>query len=77
MNNKDITQLNPEELTELLVANLSDCIHLVSVLSKKSALDPKELRETRNKLMLTRSKVRNLAKVLEDMKKPVNAFYAS
>lgn len=66
--------LTPEEILNLLIDNLSECNSLVATLSKKATLDKEDLRKLRNDLMFARSKARHLAKTLEDMKKPVNAF---
>ena len=74
MGKNDIAKLTSEEIVELLVNNLSECNRLVSVLSKKSSLDEEELRKIKNSLMFTRTKARNLAKALDEMKKPVNSF---
>ena len=77
MGKNDISKLTSEEIVELLVANLAECNRLVSALSRKSALDQEELRKIKNNLMFTRTKARNLAKALEDMKKPINKFRLS
>lgn len=74
MDLKEVAKLTPEEIVELLIQNLSDCNTLVALLGKKSELDPADLRKLRNELMFTRTKARNLSKILEEMKKPVNAF---
>ena len=73
----NITQLSPEEIVELLMANLSECNSLVSALSKNTQLNRADLRKLRNDLMFARSKARNLGKALEDSKRPVNAFNLS
>ncbi len=78
MGKNDITKLNAEEIVDQLIANLNECNKLVSILGKKSPLDQEELRKIKNNLMFTRTKARNLAKSLAEMKKPINAFrYAS
>ena len=74
MGKNEIVNLTPEEIVDLLVANLSECNRLVSVLGKKSSLDEEELRKIKNSLMFTRTKARNLAKALDELKKPVNSF---
>jgi hypothetical protein len=73
----NLTNLNAEQILNLLVNNLSECNTLIAELSKKAGLDEEELRKLKNDLMFARSKARNLAKLLEDMKKPVNAFRLS
>ena len=77
MENKNLAKLNSEQAVELLITKLSECNILVGVLSKKSALDQDDLRKLRNELMFTRTKARNLAKTLEENKKPVNSFKLS
>lgn len=74
MNQKDIAQLNPDELVELLIDRLSECNTIVSLLGKKSQLDASDLRKIRTELMFARTKARKLATELDDMKKPVNSF---
>lgn len=74
MNQKKLAELSPEEIVEVLISKLSECNTLVAVLGKKSDLDQADLRKLRNELMFTRTKARHLAKELEEMKKPVNAF---
>ena len=73
----DIAKLTSEEIIELLLTNLAECNKMVSALGKKSSLDQEELRKIKNNLMFTRTKARNLAKALEDMKKPINSFKIS
>ena len=70
----NINNLTPEEILDLLINNLSECNRLVTTLGKKAHLDTEELRKLKNDLMFARSKARHLAKALEDMKRPVNAF---
>ena len=77
MNTNDMVKLDPEEIVELLIVKLSECNALVSVLGKKSNLDQADLRKLRNELMFTRTKARNLAKTLEDLKRPVDSFKLS
>jgi 5-bromo-4-chloroindolyl phosphate hydrolysis protein len=77
MNTNNLGKLTPEEIVEMLVSNLSECNRLVAALSKKSGLDQADLRKLRNELMFARTKVRNLAKTLDEMKKPVNSFKLS
>ena len=77
MGNNDLINLNPEEIVDRLIHKLSECNTLVSLLSKKSTLDTADLRKLRNELMFTRTKARNLAKTLDDMKRPVDAFRLS
>ena len=77
MNTNDITKLGSEELIDLLINKLSECNTLVSVLRRKSHLDPADLRKLRNELMFSRTKARNLAKELNELKKPVNSFLTS
>ena len=77
MGKNDITKLNPEEMIELLLNNLAECNKLVSALGQRSQLDREELLKIKNNLMFTRTKARNLAKMLEDMKKPINSFKLS
>ena len=77
MEKKDIAKLKPEEIVELLIANLAECNNMVSILGKKSSLDQEELRKIKNNLMFMRTKARNLAKALDDMKKPINSFKLS
>ncbi|MBN1993380.1 MAG: hypothetical protein JW953_11825 [Anaerolineae bacterium] len=71
---QNINNLSPEEILDILINNLSECNKLVATLSKKAHLDQEELRKLRNDLMFARSKVRHLAKTLEELKKPINAF---
>jgi septation ring formation regulator EzrA len=66
--------LTPEEILDLLMDNLSECNRLVAILGKKARLDQEELRKLRNDLMFARSKTRQLAQALEDMKRPINVF---
>ena len=77
MGNNDLVNLDPEEIAERLIHKLSESNTLVSLLSKKSALDSADLRKLRNELMFTRTKARNLAKTLDEMKRPVDAFRLS
>ena len=77
MGNKDLTNLDPEQIVDRLIHKLSECNALVSLLSKKSDLNQADLRKLRNELMFTRTKARNLAKTLDDMKRPVDAFRLS
>ncbi len=77
MGNNDLVNLDPEEIVERLIHKLSECNTLVSLLSKKSELDSADLRKLRNELMFTRTKARNLAKTLDEMKRPVDAFKLS
>ena len=77
MRNNDMVNLDPEEIVEKLIGKLSECNTLVSLLSKKSELNAADLRKLRNELMFTRTKARNLAKVLDNMKRPVDAFRLS
>jgi len=74
MRNDDLVILEPEEIVEVLMNKLSECNRLVSMLGKKSGLDPTDLLRLRNKLMFTHTKARNLLKTLDEMKKPVNAL---
>jgi len=73
----NVTNLNPDEIVDRLIANLAECNKLVSILGQQTPLDPADLRKIKNNLMFTRTKARNLARSLEDMKKPVNAFRVS
>jgi|GEM_PF-2011327 len=77
MRNNDVINLDPEEIIEHLIHKLSECNTLVALLNKKSELNSTDLRKLRNDLMFTRTKARNLAKTLDNMKKPVNAFRLS
>lgn len=76
-NVNELAKLPPEEIVDQLINKLSECNTLVAILGKKTSLDPADLRKLRNELMFTRTKARSLAKELEEMKKPVNAFYSS
>jgi hypothetical protein len=77
MPQNNISDLAPEEIIELLLATLSECNSLVSLLGRKSSFNPEELRKLRNNLMFARTRVRGLAKTLEDAKRPINSFRLS
>lgn len=77
MGSNNIVNLDPEQIVEQLIYRLSECNTLVSLLDKKSELDSADLRKLRNELMFTRTKARNLAKMLDEMKRPVDAFRIS
>lgn len=77
MGNNDLINLEPEEIIEHLIYKLSECNTLVALLNKKSELNSTDLRKLRNNLMFTRTKAKNLAKTLDNMKRPVDAFRLS
>ena len=77
MNKDKIKELSAEEIVELLIANLSECNTLLSILGTKAEFDQKNVRKLRNELMFARTKARNLARELEEMKKPTNTFKLS
>jgi septation ring formation regulator EzrA len=70
----NLNTLTAEKIFDLLANNLSECNALVAELGKKTQLDREELRKLKNDLMFARSKARNLAKSLEDEKRPINSF---
>jgi hypothetical protein len=70
----NLNTLTAKQILDLLSNHLSECNALVAELGKKAQLDKEELRKLKNDLMFARSKARNLAKLLEDQKKPINAF---
>ncbi len=77
MSQDKLGKLNGEELVDQLQAHLAECNKMVSLLKKKTSLDPEELRKIKNNLMFTRTKVRGLSKSLQEMKKPINSFKMS
>ena len=77
MNRDKIKKHSAEEIVELLIANLSECNTLLSILGTKAEFDQNNLRKLRNELMFARTKARNLARELEEMQKPTNTFNLS